>query len=118
MKTKTSISDQMIIRACKSLDSLPRLIKTYHKYYGNFTNEKVYIIQILSRICEDFQLIKVSDLICDLSPENYWKFSQDKDEDYTSRVIKILASKIRFTEVSRFPGFIIPGRYRGNLTNN
>lgn len=107
MLTKIQI---LFIRACKSKNSETRLLSLYRRFYLTCPKEeaKEYMADLLSEIVQDNNLIKLTNLIGDLSPTNYFYSSFNFNE----KVFHIMIHAIRFAEIKKFDGFISPVRYR------
>lgn len=111
-------TELLIIRACKSLDPETRLVSVYKRKYGNYDGKDCYIAMILENICEKFDLVKTSDLLRDLHPDNQWKFNitdSITNINYWSLVKRILTSLIRLTPIDKFDGFISPIRFKRDI---
>lgn len=114
--------DALFIRACKSENPEVRIVSVYKRFYLRNDMEQeqlnVYLVDILERICTKYNLLNTSDLISGLSPGSH--FSKDiKGEavPYWEKVLSILISKIRLTDVEKVFGedFPSPLRFRSTL---
>lgn len=104
--------DQLFIRACKSKDPSTRVISVYRRFYlRGIHNEKPepHIVVILAKICDAFCPFTTVGIMQKLSPSNGWEYS---DVDFNSLCMKILISKIRFTDAVKFPGLTKPAFFR------
>lgn len=102
-------TDILFIRACKSKSPEKRLASVYRRRYGKYPNYEIYITNILTRICEEHNLISISKLILELNPETDWKY---QDERFENKIYKILLSTIRLSEISKFPDFKITRKFK------
>lgn len=118
-----TIEQIMLVRACKdNCDCIKRLRQiTGHAMLVN-ADDGSYDMQIAIELIKILEQRKgpvrdgpdslTINIICNASPENYWKFSYDKDVPYATRVMRVCASFIRFTNVSEFENYIAPIRLR------
>jgi hypothetical protein len=114
---KLTNTQQLLIRACKSLEAEKRLISVYKRFYYRGATEKETkknLIIILSRV---FEMIVepdiLDDIISELSPNNIkWTLFDRNDYVYEDVVLQYMISKIRLTEVSKIAGFRKPLCFR------
>lgn len=103
--------EQLFIRACKSESPRLRVKKLYCKHYYNSGDNPLDLCRVLVEICDKHKLFTATDLVCDLAPGNAWKTGCD-GAPYWDRVLYVLISKIRLTEVSKLPGLSIPAKFK------
>jgi hypothetical protein len=116
MKNLTKL-EILFVRACKSKNPKRRLNSVYRRFYCRNNTPETYITSILSRICEENNLLSVTDLIEKLSISNRWKYSNtdinmNSLTEYSRLILSIMISTIQLTEIKRFPGFISPAIFR------
>ncbi|MGZ7118229.1 MAG: hypothetical protein ACXVH2_00820 [Methanobacterium sp.] len=103
-------TEQLFIRACKSLNPELRVRSVYRRFYGDYYNA-ANTSYLLINICNKYDLVSIKDLIEDLNPDNKWKYAY-VDDSYWALVMNILISKIRLTEISKLPELKKPLRFR------
>lgn len=107
-------TEQLFIRACKSLQPEVRVKSVYRRFYGNYPDD-VYIRNIplvLLNIIENNNIMTVRQLVDDLLPDNNWRYEHKKDDNYMILLRKVFISRIRLSEVSKLPGFKKPLRFK------
>jgi hypothetical protein len=72
----------------------------------------MYIAGVLASLCDTHLQLPCSDMIVDLHPDNGWKYGLKPEDDYWTKVVKILISKIRLSSIEKFPGYTKPLRFR------
>jgi hypothetical protein len=110
--TKTQ---QLLIRACKSLEPKKRLISVYKRFYYRHASEQemtVFLIGILSKIINEFGISDILDVIQELNPNSIKNKMFNKNYVYEEVVLQYMISKIRLTEASKIEGFWVPLRFR------
>jgi hypothetical protein len=110
---------QLLVRACKSFNPHVRLRSVYKRQYWRGAPDHLldfYIAELLSGLCDDYDIITTSKLVSALHPDNAWKHGLKSDDDYYTRVVKVLTSKIRLTKVAKFPGLTSPLRFKNHFT--
>lgn len=107
-------TEQLVIRACKSLNPDRRLQSVYRRFYfsGGSDHSKVGLARILSRVCDTYLNVPMSTLLNAFHPDNRCTFGADETDDYWSSVIKFLTQQIRLSERARFPGLTPPAMFR------
>lgn len=111
-------TEQLIIRACKSLNSHKRLHSVYRRFYFNGDSDQanVALARILSRVCDSYLRIKASTMVSSLHPDNRWHFGAEADDDYWCSAVKFLTGQIRLAERAMFPGLTPPAMFRSKNT--
>lgn len=102
--------DQLVIRACKSKHPYQRLHSVYRRFYIKKQDPDQEIANLLAKICDRFTLVNSSELVNEMDPANNWKY--DNDINYWQQVVHVLSSKIRLSEIVKFPGLIKPLIFR------
>lgn len=106
----------LFIRACKSTDHEVRLRSVYRRFFLSGACEEVIwgcIASRLAEICDKHFVDNASYLANELMPSNAWKYEgENKNNHYNKRVALMLSSRIRFTNVDRFPVLKQTARYR------
>jgi hypothetical protein len=112
--------DQLFIRACKSPDPIPRLNRTYRRFYlgrdeGNPTPYQV--VAILTRIIDNQNLkFSLQTIMTELSSRNDWKYTYTDcppgTDTFDYRCLQVLISRIRLTKRTDYTGLSIPQRFR------
>lgn len=105
-------TEQLFIRACKSLNPELRVRIVYRRFYGSYDdNHDADIAYLLTKIVDKYDLVSTIDLIESLNPMDKWKYAND-DDLYLTIVMKVMISKIRLCEISKLDGFKKPLRFR------
>jgi hypothetical protein len=104
---------QLFIRACRSSDPHKRVRSVYRRYYLGVDNKHTsfYITGILSSIVDKWCKMPTSALIDGCNPSNASLY-RDENLSYHDLVLKVLISKIRHTEFTKFIGLRTPAKYR------
>jgi len=103
---------QLFIRACKSADSEKRVHSVYRRFYlASQEDNSGFIANILLGICQNYDLYRLQDLACDLSPGSLVLYGPP-DNNYWHCVMRVAISKIQLSERSKFPGLTWPARSR------
>ena len=105
-------TDQLFIRACKSKDAKKRVCSVYRRFYLLGQPKSHDLARILVRIVDKHLTFTASDLISSLHPDHAWKHGLTADADYWDRVVAVLISKIRLSEVQYFDGLSTPAMFR------
>ena len=102
--------DMLYVRACKSENPQERLKTLYGRFYALSRHDDIedYIINNLCRICEEYDLLTLSDYVNSMRPHNVWKYKNDDDDNPT---LWVLINAIRYTAKDEFPGLISPSRF-------
>lgn len=101
----------LIIRVCKSNNTERRLKRIYQSvWYGEFSHR--HMLDILSSIVEEYNLIRLSKLVQELKPSESWKYGGKESNSYEENACKCLISVIRLTEVSKLHGYPVPRKFR------
>lgn len=115
---KLDIHEVMLVRACKGW-GIDRVRKVWMKQrIVSNINHYLYICRSLMEILEKIDSQKYNmefcySLIEDAHPNNIWKYAMtEKIESYWERFLLVLCSRIRFLEVDKIDGYIIPARFR------
>lgn len=105
-------STVLFIRACKSLNHKKRVESVYRRFYfaGKLNNAQ-HIANILTRICTDYNLIQLQELVDDLSP-NTIEFYKGRNKSYYDVIVEIMSSKIRLASVMNFKGYPTPTKFK------
>lgn len=104
--------EMLFIRACKSNNADRRINRLYKMFYHSKI-EDINIARILLRIAEKYaQDMQLDLMLTDLAPGNGWRFGCDDETPYYTKVRKLMASRIRLTQVSVMPDLILPARWR------
>jgi hypothetical protein len=117
MKNLTKL-EMLFVRACKSKNAKLRLNSVYRRFYcKGIKYPEQYIVNILSRLCEEHNLLTITQLLDKLSTNNRWKYSDscvniDNPVAYNNLILEIIISTIRLSEISKFEGFISPAIFR------
>lgn len=100
--------DQLIVRACKSLDPDTRLESIIRRFYlaGSKTNE-LLIISLLSSVVDNYHPIKSSKLINDMLTSMFYKVEATMER----KIYCVLKNHIRFAKRATFD-MPSPTRYR------
>ncbi len=106
--------DQLFIRACKSGQPEQRVLSVYRRFYVQQSVPEVYthLAQIMARICQEYELTNVLDLVTELDRGNTWYFNLDEDVDCSHLCMRILMNKIRFAKTSKFKNYTPPAMFR------
>ena len=111
--------DMLLIRACKSTDSITRLKSLYRRFYlrGNYRED--VIADKLLKIVSDHNLSSMNKIVMEyLSPDNYWKFGGKPNDPYYHIVTLVCSSIIRNSPLSKLPDdYIKPIRWRKQFDN-
>lgn len=110
-----SAATQLLIRACKAQNRIKRLHSTYRKMFWStdpYNLVDYHLASLLSKICDDYNVVKTSDLITALHTSNASYYGVDESDAYWTAVTKILSSKIRLGRLSKFVGFKTPLRFK------
>lgn len=99
----------LIIRACKSKDPHTRLKSVYRRFYLMDLDGCDHLINILSQICEEYNLMSLTDYIYATMPYNRWLHD---DSPYNDVRYSILFHRVRHAKTTEFEGYRIPARYR------
>lgn len=103
--------EALFVRACKSSNSAARIKSVYRRfYYPEYKSEAV--AYILIRIVSNYDLIRLHDLIHDLNPKDAWEFGCNEETPYYERVVAVMTSVIRLTNVDKFPDYPVPAMFR------
>ena len=99
--------DQLIVRACKSMNPKTRLESVYKRfYYSDVKDER--ILELLVNVTCRYNTITTRNLIEEAHPNNHrWAFAQIPPT-YTQRMIQVLLTNIRLAPVSVFNGLTPP----------
>ena len=106
--------DILFIRACKVNNNEQRLKSLYRRFYLIDLQDvsEIYIINKLARLCDKYCSFKTIELVSELSPDYIrWKFDK-KEYTFNEKCLKVLIMKIRFLDVSKLDGFIVPAFFR------
>ena len=100
--------DILFVRACKAVDPHIRLQSLYYRFYGvtERTGNEDYITSVLSRICQEYDVISLNRFVAEIHPSNDWKHGE------YPKAYSVLLSAIRLAPVSKFPGFNKPLKFR------
>lgn len=103
--------EALFVRACKSRNSVARIKSVYRRfYYPEYKPEAVACI--LTRIASKYNLVKLHEIIDDLNPRDAWKFGCNEESPYYERVVAVMSSTIRLTNVDKFPDYPVPAMFR------
>lgn len=106
--------EMLFIRACKSKNPTKRLKTLHNKIYVYESEARTEnnLINSLSNICQDYELMGVADLIGEMSRvKGKYRFYKTK-VSFQELCLEALISKIRFSGVSKFDGLIPPARFK------
>lgn len=104
--------DQLFIRACKLENPHKRVFSVYKRFYcRDIKNPEPHIINILAKLCDKYVPMTTTHLLGVLDP-NHIQFFIREDYDYNQACLQTLISRIRLSEVSKFPGLTSPARFR------
>lgn len=108
-----SNTELLFIRACKSKHPHQRVRSVYRRFYLNceYDHATEYIANLLVNICDKYNLMSTGDMVIAVHPANRWKYGNE-DDSYWTAIFNITLSRIRLTEVKKFPGFIPPRSFR------
>lgn len=112
-------TDQLLIRACKSLSPQTRIVSVYRRQYytpKNLNPVALYrsVADILLSLVIKYDVVDVRGLITELNPEYRWYHGLGENATYHEQLMCVLISMIRHTEVSKFPGYRAPISFRRN----
>lgn len=101
-------TNNLFIRACKSLNPSIRLESVYRRFYLKNDNPNPHITRILARICDDYNLCTSIQII-----EKFFehkRFSEDMND--TQLFFHTFLSFIRFANVNKFEDYRVPAMFR------
>ena len=103
-------TDQLFIRACKSMHPRTRLKSVYRRrYYCSGEIDYSHLITILARLCEEYLTISLVKILDELSDKDEWLYGK---RSYQDKVLDFLISSLRLTEVKLFPGLSTPRSFK------
>jgi len=103
--------DALFIRAIKSRSPDRRLKRLYSKFYFSEYSD-YHFTNILSRIVDEYKIMKTKDWIDALNPDNAWKYGTASTDSYYVRCVAVMCSYVRLTRVSDIPNYPIPASWR------
>ncbi len=96
--------NQLFVSACKAEDAEKEVDKLYIENHMAEISDQA-IANILIRIAEEANIIRVMDLINEMSPERNWYYNEHGGEtDYWKRVKLVLIQIIRYTKTDDLKG--------------
>lgn len=104
------INHALFIRALKS-GSNHRFKQIYKRIYGCEFDYR-HGTMILKSISDAYDIMKSSDWIDGLNPDNKWKYCADPSTGYYEHCFKMLSSHIRLTSVHHLPGYPVPTKFK------
>ena len=107
---------QLLIRACKRMDSTKRLLRVYRRFYLPGTQDEEYQLKalacILAPLVEKYCPLSVSECITSLEESPY------RSDSYAGRAVGMLRDKIAFTGAAEFPGLRKPAWLKNKYERN
>ena len=101
--------EMLFVRACKSRNPYKRVRSVYRRFYWSGGASDHIISGLLADICDKYLEVKLHEVIERLDPNG---FMRDPNESHTERAFKYCVSRLRLSEVARFPGYRIPCRFK------
>lgn len=105
MADKMSKIEMLFVRACKSRNPYKRVSSVYRRFYWSGEVVDHIIVGLLADICQKHLEVKLYKVIERLDPIG---FMRDSNESHTERAFKYCVSRLRLSEVARFPGYRTP----------
>ena len=110
-------TDQLFIRACKSENFIPKLLRVYRRfYYSGGCDEEAYreIAGILGRIAEEYFSMPVDEMVRYIDPNAVrWMFDE---EEHTFSYKVMLAYRFHLWKIKavdlKKQGYIVPAYFR------
>jgi len=103
---------QLFIRACKSSDPQKRVRSVYNKYYLKCNEPEEHIAFLLAQIVDKYLTIPVWEIMMDIHPNNSYYYNEGQPDNLWIIYMNVLILKIRLSEKSKFPEFVIPLRFK------
>lgn len=103
---------QLLVRACKRMDSTTRLLRVYKRFYygdGQSNQENIWaLVSILAPIVEMYCPIRISKVLSEIHPDSVY----NKERTYQEAALSLLVGRIAFTRPDDFDGLRQPAWLR------
>lgn len=103
---------QLFVRACKSAEPYKRVLSVYRRYYlasAMGDREVAAICGILTGVVDEYCPMTSCEIINEMSANIDWLYPENCS--YSERATRMLISKIRLSEASRFPELRWPAKF-------
>lgn len=106
----------LLIRACKSHDSMKRLRSVYRRFYygGDCTQEQfeAAMCSILTPVVDEFFPMTMNEFLREYSRQEGYYWNTDAKPTHNHLTLLVLRSKIAFTLVNEIKGYRKPAIWR------
>lgn len=106
----------LVIRACKSRKPTVRLQSLFKRYYLKDGVSYSNIFYVLSGICDEYKLYKGVQQYAVEFHSTFTTYGKNCDnlsrQDIQEMEVNTVISKIRHSSIVKFPGFIVPAKFR------
>lgn len=106
--------DMLLIRACKSKKPLTRLNSVINRKY--LSCDYGLMIYVLSKICDKYKIISGVEEYITAFHSTFITFDKVQDnlstDDIRFMEVNTLISKIRLSSIDKFPGLILPAKFK------
>lgn len=107
-----TVTELLLIRACKSNAGLPRVMSVYKRQYGLSYEDKEGLAAVLANLIDEHHPISTRELVYKVSPSNVMWWSGGDSVEYIDRTLTVLVSHLRMAEVAKFKGWKSPAWIR------
>ena len=106
----------LVIRACKSRKPIVRLQSLFKRYYLKDGVTYSNIFYVLTGICDEYKLYKGVQQYAEEFHSTFTTYGKQCDnlsrKDIQCMEVNTVISKIRFSSIDKFPGFITPAMFK------